>query len=381
MTDSPRTAHIALTSYDLETGGISRVAVYLANGFAAAGHAVTLVLCNAKGDLHETLAAELADGVDLVLMQDQRARSRAWGQVRSFRAMRRWLRAARPDAVLGTSNNISWFTGLALAGLGGKRPALFIKTTNPILRRGDGPLLTALRRAGYARLFGAAKAVLTLSEAESRVLAAQFPQQADRFQAVFNPYVTPAFLAAQPMMGVPDDRPLLLGLGRLSPQKNFARLIRAFALARAQVRPDHPLAHAHLMIAGEGPLRGELEALVAQLGLEQAVSLPGFAADVPGLFARTSRFVLSSEYEGLPAVVIEALGSGRAVVATDCFAAARELLGGLPACKVCDLSVEALASALMASMAETPIPEHLRARAGNYSLPNAVASHLSLIVG
>ncbi len=357
------------------------MAVYLANGFCDAGHAVTVLLCNGRGDLHQQLASELADGVELVVLRDQRGSSRAWGQIRSFGAMRRWLRTVKPDAVLGTSNNISWFTGLALTALGGELPALFIKTTNPILRRRDGALITALRRAGYARLFRAAEAVLTLSEAESRVLAAQFPRHADRFHAVFNPYLTQAFLAEPQVIETPKDRPLLLGLGRLSPQKNFARLIRAFALARQRVGADHPLARAHLLIAGEGPLRGALETLVVQLRLEQAVSLPGFTAEVPALLARASRFVLSSDYEGLPAVVIEALGSGRAVVATDCFVALRELLAGMPACVVCDLSVEALANALIASMAGTPEPDHLRARAGDYSLPNAVASHLNLIVG
>ena len=365
--------HIALTSYDLETGGISRVAVYLANGFAGGGHRVSLVLCSDAGDLHAVLSAELAEGVELVVLSAKRARSRALGQIASWRAMRRWLRAARPDVLMGTSNNIAWFTGLSLAGLSGKRPALFIKTTNPILRKADGPLLTALRRWGYARLFGAAEAVLTLSEAESRVLAAQFSRQAARFHAVYNPYLTPAFLAAPQAQREPG---LLIGLGRLSPQKNFVRLIRAFALARSR---SAALANARLLIAGEGPLRGELEALVSDSGLGEAVSLPGFAHDVPALLARADRFILSSEYEGLPAVVIEALGSGCPVIATDCFAAARELLGGLAGCAVCDLFEAELADALVAALGETPDPGVLRERASDYALPSAIASHLGAI--
>lgn len=372
-------AHIALTSYDLETGGISRVAVYLANGFAAAGHRVSLVLCSGQGELHGPLAAQISGSVDLVILREKRSASRALGQIASWRAMRRWLRAARPDALLATSNNISWFTGLSLAGLGGKVPALFIKTTNPILRNGDGPVLTRLRRWGYARLFAASRAVLTLSEAESRVLAGQFPQQAGQFRQVFNPYLTQAMLAAAPTGHGAGQVPLLLGLGRLSPQKNFARAIRAFALARAEVGPDHPLARAHLQIAGEGPLRAELEALIEALGLGDAVSLPGFANDVPGLLHRADRLVLSSEYEGLPAVVIEALGSGCPVVATDCFVAAREVLGGLVACRVCDLSEQALARALIESLEEVPAADDLRSRAQDYALPSAIVSHLGAI--
>lgn len=373
-------AHIALTSYDLETGGISRVAVYLANGFVAAGHRVSFVICNAQGNLHDDLAALLDGRVELVVLRKQSPWSRPWEQVLSLGAMRRWLRLARPTALLATSNNISWFTGLATAGMGRNGPTLFIKTTNPILRRADGPLLTALRRGGYARLFTAAKAVLTLSEAESRVLAEQFPQQSDRFAAVFNPYLTPAFVSAAAATGETGEAPLLLGLGRLSAQKNFARLIEAFALARRNVGPEHPLARTRLLIAGEGPLRGALEALIARLGLEGSVSLPGFAQDVPDLLARASRFVLSSDYEGLPAVVIEAMGRGCAVVTTDCFVAAHELLEGLPACEVCEISSEALAQALVASMAQTPDGDILRTRVADYTIANAVESHLRRIV-
>ncbi len=372
-------AHIALVAYELETGGISRVAVHLANGFADAGHRVSLVLCSAEGELHGPLAGALGQNVDLVILSRARARSRALGQAACWRALRRWLRAERPDVLLGTANNISWFAGLALLGLPGKAPALFIKTTNPILRKGDGPLLTAMRRWGYARLFGAAGAVLTLSEAENAVLDRQFEGQfagpAARFRSVFNPYLTPEFLAeAEAVAGSgPKDGPLLLCLGRISPQKNFARAIRAFGLARGKAGA---LAKARLLIAGEGPLRGELEALTAELGLVEAVEFCGFAHDAPALMRRASLLVLSSEYEGLPAVVIEALGSGCPVAATDCFPAARELLEGVTGCRVCGLTDEALAEAIISALDEAPDRAVLSAKANDYSLPSAIASHL-----
>lgn len=374
-------AHIALTSYDLETGGISRVAVYLANGFVSAGHQVSLVLCNAQGNLHETLAGMLDDRVKMVTLRRRFWSSRPLEQLLSLGAMRRWLRLARPDALMATSNNISWFTGFSTFGMNGERPALFIKTTNPILRRGDGRLLSSLRRIGYARLFTSAEAVLTLSEAESRVLASQFPRQAERFHAVFNPYLTSALLSTSASTGNTCESRLLVGVGRLSSQKNFARLIEAFALARRKVGADHPLAEAQLMIAGEGPLRGELEALIARLGLQSVVSLPGFTEDVPSLLGRASRFVLSSDYEGLPAVVIEAMGRGCPVITTDCFVAARELLTGLPACEVCDLSSRSLAQALIASFAQATDGDSLRTRVIDYSIDSAVESHLMRIAG
>lgn len=367
-------AHIALAAYELETGGISRVAVYLANGFAAAGHRTSLVLCSGSGDLHQALSQELSASVELVALAPARTGSRAMGQVASWRAMRKWLRTFRPDVLVGTANNIAWWSGLVSAGLGQIAPRLFIKTTNPILRKGDGPMLTALRRAGYARLFARCEKVLALSHAEAALLARQFPEQADRFVQVYNPYLTEAFVAARGAERKRQGHLQILALGRLAGQKNFARAIRAFAIARKE--GGQRMAGARLLIAGEGPLRSDLEDLVAELDLHDAVELPGFSNDAAGLMANSDLYLMSSEYEGLPAAAIEALGSGVPLVTTDCFLAARELVAGLPGCAVSELDERALAEAMLAALAERADPEAMRARVAGYAIPSAVASHL-----
>jgi len=105
----------------------------------------------------------------------------------------------------------------------------------------------------------------------------------------------------------------------LRPQKDFPTLIQAFA----HVRRAYP---ARLLILGEGEERPALEALVRQLGLEQDVSLPGFAVNPYPYMARASLFVLSSRWEGLPGVLIEALYCGAPLVATDCPSGPREIL-------------------------------------------------------
>jgi glycosyltransferase involved in cell wall biosynthesis len=368
-------AHIALAAYDLETGGISRVTVYLANGFAARGHRVSLVLCSGAGELHGALAEELSTGVELVELSDRRFRSRAMGQVRTWRKMQNWLRLARPDVLLGTANNIAWWSGLVRNGLGEDAPRLFIKTTNPIMRTKDGAMLTAIRHAGYSRLFGAAEKVLALSEAEAQLLARQFSSQADRFVQVFNPYLTKRFLETPLRRREQGSAPAILALGRLAPQKNFARAIEAFAIARE--KGGASMAGATLLIAGEGPLRPELEALVAKLGLRDVVSMPGFNSDAARLMADADLYLMSSEYEGLPAAVIEALGSGVPVVTTDCFLAARELLDGLPGCAVSMPDAQALANAMLRAVAECSHPEAMRERVRDYAIAAAVESHLA----
>src|SRR6185503_9029583 len=90
---------------------------------------------------------------------------------------------------------------------------------------------------------------------------------------------------------------------------------------------------ARLTILGDGPLRHSLEALARSLGIADRVDTPGYGDVLPRL-RQADLFVLSSDYEGLPAVVLEALASGVPVVTSDSFLAAREMLEGAPGCAV-----------------------------------------------
>jgi glycosyltransferase involved in cell wall biosynthesis len=105
----------------------------------------------------------------------------------------------------------------------------------------------------------------------------------------------------------------------LTRQKDFPTLIRAFAKVR-QCRS------ARLMILGEGEERPQLEALTQELGLGDDVALPGFQGNAMAYMANSALFVLSSAWEGLPTVLIEALAAGTRVVSTDCPSGPREIL-------------------------------------------------------
>ena len=109
----------------------------------------------------------------------------------------------------------------------------------------------------------------------------------------------------------PGQPPVILGVGRLIYQKDHASLIRAFD----QLRRTRP---ARLAILGEGDERPALEALIRDLGLQDEVWLPGHLRNPYAYMARSAVFALSSRYEGLPTVLIEALALGAAVVSTDC---------------------------------------------------------------
>src|SRR5690606_29880659 len=119
------------------------------------------------------------------------------------------------------------------------------------------------------------------------------------------------FAAGQP--------PVVLGVGSLTPRKDFATLVEAFAELRRR-RP------ARLIVLGEGPERARLERLVDDLGLSDDVDLPAFTRNPFAYMSRAAVYVLSSNLEGLPGSLIQALACGCPSVATDCPSGPREIL-------------------------------------------------------
>ncbi|MDN4615862.1 glycosyltransferase [Leifsonia sp. F6_8S_P_1B] len=116
-----------------------------------------------------------------------------------------------------------------------------------------------------------------------------------------------------------DDIETFVNVGRLSPEKNQARLIRAFA----SVHAENPATR--LVIVGSGPLADDLEALVAELGLQGSVFLTGMQRNPHAIMAHADCFVLSSDYEGQPMVLLEALVLGLPIVTVE-FASAKNAL-------------------------------------------------------
>lgn len=109
--------------------------------------------------------------------------------------------------------------------------------------------------------------------------------------------------------GIPPDAPLALAVGRLIAQKDHATLLRAFARVRTTVP------QARLAILGSGPLEAEMRRLVTELGLDDAVTLPG-RTDIRDWLERANVFVHTSRWEGFGIVLLEAMLAGLPVVAT-----------------------------------------------------------------
>jgi glycosyltransferase involved in cell wall biosynthesis len=171
----------------------------------------------------------------------------------------------------------------------------------------------------------------------------------------------------------PGQPPVILGAGRLTRQKDFPTLIRAFSLVAAQ-------RDCRLMILGEGQERRALEGLAAELGLAYRFALPGFAADAVDYMAQAALFVLSSAWEGFGMVLVEAMAVGTPVVSTDCPSGPREILLDGELGRLVPVSDPwALARAMLETLDAPPNPERLRRRAADFTSERAAERYLRLM--
>jgi glycosyltransferase involved in cell wall biosynthesis len=313
-TPSREPARLAVYLPLLVGGGAERVFLDLAAGLAKLGWSVDLVLADASGPV----LADVSPAVDVVDLGAAHAST-------SLIALVRYLRRSRPAAVLSglTHANLVVIVAAELARVKTRvvvTEHLHLSTylAGPTDRRSR--LYPSLIR----RLYPRADEVVAVSEGVAEDLAARtgLPRAAVRVEK--NPIRVGALRAAgreQPSRQWFADGgpPTILSVGRLTRQKDFENLVRAF---RA-VRDSGP---AHLLVLGEGEDREDLERLVAELGLTGDVAMPGFVTDPYPYFARADLFVLSSRWEGLPTVLLEAMVFGLPIVSTDCHSGPREIL-------------------------------------------------------
>ena len=166
---------------------------------------------------------------------------------------------------------------------------------------------------------------------------------------------------------------VILAAGRLSNVKDFPTLIRAFH----RISETKPI---RLIILGEGRQRTKLEELVRTLKLKDRVSLPGYVGNPYAFMSRASLFVLSSKFEGLPNVLIEALACGCPCVSTDCPSGPSEILDGGRIGPLVPVGDYIALSEAMESVLDAP-PERrlLQRRADLFSLENSVARYEDII--
>jgi glycosyltransferase involved in cell wall biosynthesis len=364
---------ILLTMHSLSQGGGDRVGVLLANGFARAGIPTRIALMRDSGDgglesLLDPAVSVVSGGPPMGLSVRRKGPALGHRHLERFRGLkliRRQIDEFKPAVVLATTDNMAFVTALA------RRPKdsgrLFaMKLTNRLSRPNIGPFRSFYRRKLFNFIFDRLDLVLTLSEGERRFVLSVHPGREGLLRTAANPYVTDEMKPGGAARGA--DAPRLLAAGRMVAQKRFDNLLRAFALS---ARED-----ATLTILGDGPLRSGLEHLAQSLGIADRVAMPGYVPNVVEWLGRSDLFVLSSDYEGLPAVIVEALACNVPVVTTESFFAARDLLGSAQSCAVVPIGdPQALAQAIDRCLAPAA-PSNLSKLAEPYLIQPAIDAHI-----
>ncbi|WP_309660933.1 glycosyltransferase [Sphingomonas sp.] len=361
---------VSLVLHKFSRGGSDRVAAYLARGFATIGMNLDLIVLCRGGEV-EAILTELV-GSDIPIHYLGRAgKSRGWDLIRSLPRLIQHLRRKSPDVIISTANNTSLVTaiGMRLAGL--RNATLILKTTNPIATSRHTGLVRLARLWSYRLIFRWTTAMWTLSAEESEQMRREFPGFARIFRHVDNPYVTPAMLAPSSAPPATAPRTKVISIARLTAQKRLDRLIQGFAQLS---QPD-----THLLILGEGEERAALSELIDRLGLRDRVAMPGYAKDVAEALRASDLFVLTSDYEGLPAVVLEAMAANCPVICTNCFPSAQSLLGAAEGCALTAPDPASIAQQIDAALALAR-PTSLKAVAERYSIDNGIASHVEALL-
>jgi glycosyltransferase involved in cell wall biosynthesis len=285
---------------DMTGGGAERVALRLIKDFLDAGHDVDLVLLDARGDL----LALVPPDVHVVDLGVPRMRG-------AVIPVMRYFRSRRPSAV-----QVSMWPLTVIAIIAhrlARSSARLVTSDHAALSKHFPPenrLAFRALRWSTRKFYPLADARILVAEDAADDLARISGLDRNSLEVVYNPVDhPPADLKFTPgiihLWGDAEIR--ILNVGTLKPQKNQALLLRSFARAFGGTK-------AKLMILGQGPLRSQLASEAQELGISDQVIMPGFTTDAWPFYASADLFTLSSDYEGYPLVLIEALRCGLPIV-------------------------------------------------------------------
>lgn len=381
-----RHADIAVFIHSLSGGGAQRRTVTLVNGFAERGHAVDLVVVAARGPLIPLLDPR----VRLVALTDWvegHPLARLPRRVQLFLGLGRivrYFRRERPGVFMAAASHVHVPVLLAHRIAACDVP-LVLRVSNHLSRSGSEGAKPKTRMFAprlARRLYPRADAVIAVSRGVADDVHAVTGYPRDRIHAVQSPMLTdelrqridasvdhPWLAAGQP--------PVILGVGRLVKQKDFPTLIRAFARVRA-ARP------ARLLLLGRAKnnkKRRRLTDLIDSLGVTTDVELTGYVDNPLAYMKRAAVLVLSSAWEGLPGVLIEALACGCPIVSTDCPSGPAEILEGGKYGRLVPIGDDAaMAAAILETLNAPPPRDALRARAEDFGADRAIDRYLSVLL-
>ena len=283
---------ILIVGNNLLPGGAERVIIQLLDNFVGNGNDCSLVLVN-KLKHYYTVPEKVR-----LYEIDRLSKFAPINKLKKYRRVRKIVKEEAPDVVLSMPEESGIYVILAL--LGTKIPVVVSERNNPWVMP-NKKVTRALRKLLYPKAAG-----LIFQTGQ----AASFFSEKLQKKGIVLP--NPLDLSRIPERYVGEREKVIVGAGRLEKQKNFGLLIESFA-EFYKTHSDYKL-----VIYGEGSLRSALEERAKALLPDSAWSLPGRVTDLPERLNKASAFVLSSDYEGMPNVLIEAMAMGVPCVSVDC---------------------------------------------------------------
>lgn len=343
---------LCLVVSSLASGGAERVLATLANHWIADGHQVTIITLASEADDRLRLrpgVTRIALGMMTPSTTTAHAFRNNWLRVKHLRDE---IRRSRPDAVISFLSTTNVLTLVATRTL--HVPVVVSERIDPREEKLAAPW------AGMRRLLYPRADALVVQTPDVAGWAVRFVP-AQKVHVIPNPVTPPRRSSDLEGAGTPEwlarSVPRVVAMGRLTRQKGFDLLLRAFAKCRER----HP--EWSLVILGEGEERSRLEALACELGIESNVALPGHVPDPVIVLQRADLFVLCSRYEGFPNALVEAMACGVPVVATDCPSGPRHIVrDGIDGLLVAPESPDTLVAAMEALMGAPDMRRRLGAQ-------------------
>ena len=315
---------VAIMLYRLKFGGAERVMLTLAEAFAERGLTVDLVACEAKGEF----LGFVPDGINVINLDTP-------GTFKASKRLAQYIDRDKPDSIIANGDRCTMAAYLARKK-NGHIPRVISVVHHDLL----GALLSQegstvknkfiawMKKIPMSYIYPRIDKIVAVSKGSADSVTKFLGYPREQIEVIYNPIKVDEIrkLAQEPVEHLwftKKDQPIVISVGRLTPQKDFPTLIHAFALLLKETQ-------ARLMIIGEGPERERLGKLISELGIEKSVDLLGFQNNPHKFVARADLFAMSSIFEGLPTVLLEAMTLRVPIVSTDCPSGPAELLTAHP---------------------------------------------------
>lgn len=355
--------------HSFEAGGVERDILRFNKAWKDAGLDVLIALGRREGPLE----SDASPDVPMRTLQTGRFSTRHWETLWMIAKLPRVIREWRPDVMFCAGNSYT-IVAVGVRLLMGRRcPPMVFRVSNDLVRRDMSWPVRQIYGA-WLRLHPQFFSAIVAMAAPARTEIVEYMRaDPDNMVAIDNGSLTLAdaarLAAARDSTRRERKGRHYLAVGRLAPQKNFELLVEAFA---AMALPDD-----RLTIVGEGPRRAAIERLAHTLGVAAQVRMPGHCSPLDGYFAEADALVLSSDYEGLGIVVIEALAAGLPFVVTDCGPNMVMLVEGVGRL-VPVRDAKALGTAMAAVVTERADVDAMRARARQFTVEASTDQWLAL---